>query len=103
MLTSHFEGFARVIMEAALAGVPVVTTKVSGISGIVTHDVSGFVLEQGDEARFIEAVKRLITDQNKRIMTGRAIRETAREKLSTAMMLEKQKQIHDYLASLNTK
>jgi glycosyltransferase involved in cell wall biosynthesis len=31
VLTSYFEGFARVVMEAAAAGMPVVTTKVSGI------------------------------------------------------------------------
>lgn len=98
ILTSHFEGFARVIMEAALAGIPVITTRVSGISGIVTHDVTGYVLEQGDELNFINAVKMLVANQNKRLVMGRAIREVAKANLSVAMMIEKQKVIYEYLA-----
>ncbi len=97
ILTSYFEGFARVMMEAALAGIPVITTRVSGIEGIVVNDVSGFVIEQGDEQGFIDALKLVIANVNKRTVMGQHIREIARTKLSTGMMTEKQKEVYDYL------
>lgn len=100
VITSHFEGFARVMMEAALAGIPVVTTKVSGVSGLIIDDVSGFVLEQGNEKGFIEAVMMLIENVNKRVIMGQKAREIAKVNLSVAMMTEKQKVVYDYLEYL---
>jgi glycosyltransferase involved in cell wall biosynthesis len=97
VLTSYFEGFARVVMEAAAAGIPVVTTKVSGIQGIVENDVSGYVFDQGDEKAFIEAVELLVRDTEKRQKLGREIREKARAMLSIETMLQKQKEVYDYL------
>jgi glycosyltransferase involved in cell wall biosynthesis len=101
ILSSYFEGFARVIMEAALSGIPVVTTKVSGIQGIVIDTVSGYIFEQGDEKGFIEGVNKLISDANKRIMMGREIREKAKDMLSISMMIDKQRAIYTYLENLN--
>jgi glycosyltransferase involved in cell wall biosynthesis len=97
ILTSYFEGFARVVMEAGLAGIPVVTTRVSGIQGIVENNVSGYVLEQGDEKGFIESVQELISNKNKRNEMGKAIREKAKSMLSIDMMIKKQKEVYDYL------
>jgi glycosyltransferase involved in cell wall biosynthesis len=97
ILTSYFEGFARVVMEAGLAGIPVVTTHVSGIQGIVENNESGYVLEQGDEKGFIESVQELISDKNKRNEMGKAIREKAKSMLSIDMMIKKQKEVYDYL------
>lgn len=99
ILTSYFEGFARVIMEAALAGVPVVTTRVSGIQGIVENNVSGYVLEQGDEKGFIQTLEELILNTQKRKIMGQNIREKARNMLSVEVMLIKQKEVFDYLKS----
>jgi glycosyltransferase involved in cell wall biosynthesis len=82
ILTSYFEGFARVIMEAALAGVPVITTRVSGIQGIIENDMSGYVFEQGDENGFINALQELIINCQKRKIMGRKISENARGMLS---------------------
>lgn len=97
VLTSYFEGFARVIMEAALAGVPVITTQVSGIQGIVEHEVSGYVIPQGDEKTFIEAVKTLINDPVLREQMSKAIQEKAQNMLSIESMLKSQKAVYDYL------
>jgi glycosyltransferase involved in cell wall biosynthesis len=99
VLTSYFEGFARVIMEAALAGVPVITTRVSGIQGIMENDVSGYVFEQGDEIGFIQTLEELVLNSQKRKIMGENIREKARNMLSTEIMLTKQKVVFDYLKS----
>jgi glycosyltransferase involved in cell wall biosynthesis len=84
-------------MEAALAGVPVITTQVSGIQGIVECGVSGYVIQQGDEKAFIEAVKTLSSDSVLREHMSKAIREKAQNMLSIESMLKSQKAVYDYL------
>jgi glycosyltransferase involved in cell wall biosynthesis len=97
ILTSYFEGFARVIMEAALAGIPVVTTNVSGIQGIVEDGCSGYVIEQGNETAFLASVRTLIENASLRKHMGATIRQKARAMLSMELMEKKQKEVFDYL------
>lgn len=94
ILTSYFEGFARVIMEAAAAGLPIITTQVSGTKNIVDDS---YIFEQGSEKGFIEAIQVLVHDSMKRIKVGIDNRERARSMLSIDTMIEQQKKIFDYL------
>lgn len=56
------EGVPRVLMEAMANGVPVVTTRVSGIGSLVTHGENGFVIDEPSPAAVARAV-RLLIDQ----------------------------------------
>lgn len=46
-LPSGYEGTARVLMESVAAGLPIVTTKVSGVSELVSNGENGFVVSVG--------------------------------------------------------
>ncbi len=60
LLTSRYEGFPRVFMEAALSKLPIITTQVSGVSDLVVDDISGFVMKQDASVdAWIEALSRL--------------------------------------------
>ncbi|PKL49707.1 MAG: hypothetical protein CVV42_05060 [Candidatus Riflebacteria bacterium HGW-Riflebacteria-2] len=53
-LTSNYEGFGQVLVEAMSAGVPVVASRVSSIPEIVVDGETGYVFEAGD----VEALSR---------------------------------------------
>jgi glycosyltransferase involved in cell wall biosynthesis len=56
------EGIPRVLLEAMAAGLPVVTSRVSGIPSLVTHESNGLLLDSPDADAVAGAVARLVRD-----------------------------------------
>lgn len=48
LLTSHWEGLARVLLEARASGLPVVTTNVGGAAEAIVEGTHGWLCEPGD-------------------------------------------------------
>jgi glycosyltransferase involved in cell wall biosynthesis len=74
VLSSFYEGYARVLMEAAAAGVPVVTTAVSGSDEGVADGRSGYITPIGDVEAFADRLVELTVDVQKREAFGAAAR-----------------------------
>jgi glycosyltransferase involved in cell wall biosynthesis len=72
LLTSRYEGFARVLMEAAAAGKPVVTTAVSGADDGVIDGVSGCIRRIDDVDGLARAVIELLGDPERMAQMGLA-------------------------------
>ncbi len=67
VLSSFFEGFGNVIVEAMALGVPVVATdSPSGPSEIIQHGISGLLVPIKDHDKMAEAILQLLTDDKKR-------------------------------------
>lgn len=62
VLTSKYEGFGNVLIEAMASGAPVVTTASFGTRDIVQDGVTGVLVEQHDAEHVAAAVQRVITD-----------------------------------------
>lgn len=56
------EGIPVVLMEAMACGLPVVSSRLSGIPEIVEHGVNGFLTEPGDSRAIAEALECLAAD-----------------------------------------
>lgn len=68
VLPSNYEGFARVLMEAGAAGLPIVTTQVSGADDAVVDGVTGHIVPVGDAGAVASALASLADDSERRRM-----------------------------------
>jgi glycosyltransferase involved in cell wall biosynthesis len=62
VLTSRYEGFGNVLIEAMACGVPVVATSSAGSRDIVETDVDGLLVEEHEPAAVAAALERLLGD-----------------------------------------
>ena len=83
-LSSDYEGYPRVLMEAAAAGLPIVTTAVSGSDEAVENGETGSIVPIGDTAAFAEKLDRLFGDFELRTRMGVAGRQRMRTQLDPA-------------------
>jgi glycosyltransferase involved in cell wall biosynthesis len=74
LLTSDWEGTPNVLLEAMACEVPVVATRVGGVSSIVAED-RGFVVDVDDEIGLAACVLRLFKDPGLRKTLGARGRE----------------------------
>lgn len=60
LLASRWEGLPNVILEALVAGLPVVATDVGGVRELITDGRTGVVVAPGDPAALARGVERVI-------------------------------------------
>jgi glycosyltransferase involved in cell wall biosynthesis len=87
--TSRWEGFGVVLLEAMLAGLPVVATEVSAIPEIVVDGETGYLVPPGDAAAVADRVASLLGDRERAAAMGlagtvRAQRDFSVERMTTA-------------------
>jgi glycosyltransferase involved in cell wall biosynthesis len=84
--TSRWEGFGIVLLEAMLAGLPVVATRVSAVPEVVADGKTGVLVDAGDVAGLAGGLQALLTDRERAQALGEAGRARAREEFSVDRM-----------------
>lgn len=84
VLSSDFEGYPRVLMEAAAAALPVVTTAVSGADEAVVDGATGFLVPIGELDPLVARLAQLARDPALRLRMGQAARRHIAERLDPA-------------------
>lgn len=85
LLTSEFEGFPNVLLEAGALGTPVVSFACGGVvAEIIIDNVNGFVVPDGDEAAFKTAILRAAATEFDRSL----IRHLTKEKFGVARIVQ---------------
>jgi len=67
----HVDGIPVAIMEAMAAGLPVVSTDISGIPELIEDGVSGVLVPAGEAAALADAVIALLDDPERARSLGR--------------------------------
>jgi glycosyltransferase involved in cell wall biosynthesis len=73
LLPTHKDCFPKVLVEAGLAGKPLVTTSACGSAGLIVQDgVNGFVIEPGDVSQLALAMTKLFDPALRATMGARS-------------------------------
>ncbi len=62
LVPSRSESFGLVALEAAACGTPVVASAVGGLTTLVDHGETGFLVERGGPARFAQYVQKILAE-----------------------------------------
>jgi glycosyltransferase involved in cell wall biosynthesis len=93
--TSRWEGFGIVLLEAMLARLPVVATRVSAVPEVVADGTTGVLVEPGDVDGVASALGALLADPDHARTLGEAGRARARSEFSVARMTDRTLAVYD--------
>lgn len=88
ILPSRTEALPYVILEAGLAGLPVVASRVGGIPEIIENEVSGFLINPGNYKDLSLAMEKLLTNKDLAHQFGKNLKEKVITQFSQAKMLD---------------
>jgi glycosyltransferase involved in cell wall biosynthesis len=78
VLASLTEGMPGCVIEAGMAGVPVVAFGVAGVPEVLIDGVTGYVVEPGDHGALASRAMELLADDERRSAMGLAAKERCR-------------------------
>jgi glycosyltransferase involved in cell wall biosynthesis len=73
VLSSDYEGWGRVLIEAMVVGLPIVTTNVGCAGEVVKHEQHGLVVPTRDEKALEKALLRMATDRALQTVVDRTL------------------------------
>ena len=88
---SEMEGLGSAALAAMAAGVPVVASAVGGLSEVVDHGRTGFLVTDGD---FHPPLQRLLDDPRFAAELGRAGRERVEREFSVDLMVQRTERVY---------
>ena len=74
------EPFGRTLIEAMACAKPVISTRVGGITEVISHGENGLLVKPADPEDLANALKTLIDDEEMRIQMGKCGRKSVKEK-----------------------
>lgn len=95
VLSSRWEGLPYTIIEAMMAGLPVVATRVGGIPELVEEGVTGYLVPPKDPDALVKAIHKLLGDPSLRHRMGEAGREKALQGFALDRMLRETERVYE--------
>ena len=97
VLTSDNEGMPVSLIEAALAGVPAVSTNVGSVAEVVQHNATG-LLTQCDAGDLARSVVRLLRDEALRLRLGAAAAARSRQQFGLDRLVSDVQHLYEAIA-----
>jgi glycosyltransferase involved in cell wall biosynthesis len=88
------EGMPASLIEAGLAGLPVVAYDVAGVREVVEDGVGGRVVQHGEKAALESAVRELVGDPSLRRQLGSSARERCRTRFEIRTVADRYAEIY---------
>jgi glycosyltransferase involved in cell wall biosynthesis len=86
---THREGLGKVLLEAAAAGKPVVSTRTTGVVDVVLDGVTGILVPPGDSEALAQAARRILDDNGMAARMGEAACRLVREHFDNTVYLSR--------------
>ncbi len=97
VLTSHWEGLPRSIIEAMRAALPVVATNVGGVNELVEHGQTGYLVTPRDPHRLAARLSELLADDELRARLGAAGRRRYERELTFDAMYHNTRRVYAHV------
>lgn len=94
-LTSIKEGLPYTILEAGLAGIPVIASKVGGIPDIIDNGTGGVLVEKTNVEQITKTIKFMIKNPDQRRSFGLKLQEKVEKEFSLKQMLDKTMEVYE--------
>ncbi len=101
VLASLWEGLPIAIIEAEIAGLPVVASSVGGVPELIEDGVTGFVVPPKNPRILAEVLQKLLDDVHLRRRVGLAAREKALQEFTFDTMLTKTRQVFEDIPGIS--
>jgi glycosyltransferase involved in cell wall biosynthesis len=88
-LVSSLEGFPCSLVEAMAAGLPSVVSDIPGNRQLITADVNGWIVPQGDSLALAGEIVKLLSDPSMRARMGGAARQLVVENYATERVIDR--------------
>lgn len=88
LMPSRKEGFPMAVLEAGMAGLPVVASRTGGIPEIIEHGSTGLLVPTDDARALAKALDSVLSSQRTKEALGSALRARVEEEFSEEKMLE---------------
>ena len=89
ILSSWSEGLPQSLLQAMAAGVPVIATKVGGVSEIVIHEETGILIEPGDHEALGKAIIQTFDNPDYAVELAERAKDNVMKKHSVNHMVDK--------------
>jgi glycosyltransferase involved in cell wall biosynthesis len=97
LLTSHWEGLPRVLLEARATGIPVVATRVGGVEEVIVEGRHGWLSRAGDISTLSEQLCRALQEREDRMPEGPGSAETIPKEFHRDEMVKQYESLYDRL------
>ncbi len=94
VLSSHYEGFGIVLIEAMAAGLPIVATDVGGVREVVDDGKNGIIVPSGSEGELTLGIEYFLQNPGIAYEYGQHGRKASLEKYSLSKMVDAHKDIY---------
>lgn len=95
--TARWEGLPTAVMEAMSAGIPVVASRVTGNTTAVTPE-TGILVREDDTEGYVEAIQKLLQDENLRKKLGEAGKKRVSDEFSILRMVKTHEKLYRKLS-----
>ena len=88
VLTSRSEGLPNVLLESMSHGLPIVSTAVGGVTGLITHKINGMLVESEDRDSLSNCIIELINNKKLRNSLSVNSRDFIKQKYNINKMVK---------------
>jgi glycosyltransferase involved in cell wall biosynthesis len=96
-LASEYEGQSNAVLEAMIAGLPVIATDIPGNRDLVIDGETGYLIPVGERFEFTRRTHWLLDDESLRKQLGEAGRQRALTEFSVAQMITRHVELYSSL------
>jgi len=97
VMTSHYEGIPRALMESMALGLPVVATDVPGTRSLILPDRTGFLIKYDDISGFSSALVQLMTDPSLARRLGQKGKDLVQHEFNEFVVADRVEEIYNHI------